>query len=353
MPTAPIETDALVIGAGPVGLFQVFQLGLLEHRAHVVDALPHAGGQCTELYGDKPIYDIPGMPVVTGQALVEQLLVQVRPFSPGWHLGETVHGLQRQGDRFEAITARGTRFLARTVFIAAGVGAFLPRKLRTEGLEHFEGSQVFHHYADWADHPQAREAQRIVIVGNSDAAIDAALRLAQPGGPAPQEIVLLHRRDDFRPSRAESLQALAAAREAGHVRFVPGQVAGIATTDGSLSALQVLGPDGQTTPLRCDALLVLQGLSPRLGPIAEWGLPLEHKQLVVDPATFATSEPGIYAIGDVNTYPGKKKLIVCGFHEATLAAHAAATYMRPGRPEHLEYTTSSTHLHRLLGVSPG
>jgi thioredoxin reductase (NADPH) len=344
---APIETDALIIGAGPVGLFAIFELGLLEVSAHVVDALPQVGGQPGELYPDKPIYDIPGIPVCSGQQLVDGLMKQVAPFAPHFHLGHQVSTLQRQADgRFQVGTHRGTQFVARTVFIAAGVGAFVPRKLKVEGLDALEDRQLFYSVAD-----AARFAgQRLVIVGGGDSALDWAIHFATAADHAPASVTLLHRRDGFQaaPASVARMRELVAA---GALRLVVGQVDGIEQQDDRLAAIQVLGPDGQTTSLPLDTLLVFHGMSPRLGPIADWQLALERKQLVVDTEKFQTSEPGIFAIGDINTYPGKRKLILCGFHEATLAAYAAQTIIAPGHDVPFQYTTSSTRLQRLLGVA--
>jgi thioredoxin reductase (NADPH) len=343
---APIETDALVIGAGPVGLFQVFQLGLQEIRAQVVDSLPYAGGQCVELYADKPIYDIPSVQVCTGRQLTDNLLRQIEPFGAGFHFGQVVTTLERQADgRLLAGTSLGTRFLAKTLFIAAGVGAFQPRRLKVEGLERFEGSQVFH--TAW--NPAACAGKHVVVVGGDDAALAAAVDLAQDGPQRAAGVTLLHRRDAFQAdaSRVALMRELCAA---GRMRLAIGQVTGCEAGADRLAALRVTGVEGDTQPMPLDTLLVFLGLSPKLGPVAGWGLALERKQLVVDTETFATSEPGIFAVGDINTYPGKRKLIVSGFHEATLAAFGAAAHIFPGQKIPLQYTTTSPRLHQLLGV---
>lgn len=343
-----IETDALIVGAGPVGLFQVFQLGLQDIRAHVVDSLPFAGGQCAELYADKPIYDIPGLPATTGRELVERLQQQIAPFHAPMHLGDEVAALARQPDgRFLVETRRGRRFLAKTVFIAAGIGAFQPKPLRVDGLAAFEGTQL--HYR--LDDPARFKGREVVVVGGIDVALEAAARLADPANPdRPAHLTLVHRRDVFQaaPAAVDRVHALC---DAHAMRFSAGVVGGIETgADGRLAAVKLLGGDGVTRVLPLDDLVVLQGLSPRLGPIADWGLALERKQLVVDTAQFQTSEPGIFGVGDIVHYPGKKKLILCGFHEATLAAFAAAAIVHPDEPVHLQYTTTSPKLHRLLGV---
>lgn len=352
---APIETDALVVGAGPVGLFQVFQLGLLEMRAQIVDSLPEAGGQCVELYGDKPIYDIPALPVCSGRELVQRLQQQIAPFDAGFHFGQVLTTLQREDDgRFLARTDRGTAFRAKVVVIAGGVGAFQPRTLKIDGLARFEGSQLLYRLPDAADAADAAStalppAPQVVVAGGEAGAVAAALRLADSGRHA--GVSLLHRRDVFH-AEPEALARLAALRASGAVRVVAGQVTGFDEAGGRLTALQVALADGRVQPLPADLLLVQLGLSPRLGPIADWGLRLEHRQLVVDTESFETDVPGIFAVGDVNTYPGKKKLIVCGFHEATLAAYAAARHVFPQQRVLLQYTTTSPRLHQLLGVAP-
>ena len=341
-----IETDAVVIGAGPVGLFQVFELGLLEIKAHVIDSLPHVGGQCVELYPDKPIYDLPGLPVCTGRELAERLLQQARPFAPEFHLGQEVSTVARQADgRFLIETSRGTRLLTKVVFIAGGVGSFQPRRLRIEGIEAFEGQQLHYHAPDTATFA----GQRVIVLGGEAAAVATAIQLATAETLA-REVTLVHRRDALKadPSQLATLQAL---RDQGAVRFVAGQPTGFDADGGRLSALRLINAEAAEQALPCDAIVACLGLAPKLGPLADWGLQLEHRLLVVDPARFETSEPGIFAVGDVNIYPGKRKLLVCGFHEATLAAFAAAEIVFPGKRILLQYTTTSPRLHALLGVA--
>ena len=342
-----IATDAVVIGAGPVGLFQVFELGLLDIRAHVVDALPHVGGQPVELYPDKPIYDIPGLPVCTGQGLADALMRQCAPFAPPFHLGQTVNSVQQQPDgRWLVGTSRGTTFITKTLFIAAGVGAFEPRRLRLDGMDAHEGRQLHYHRSA----APALNGQDVLVVGDTDVAIETALALCEPTPNRARSVTLMHRRDSFKaaPDHVAQMRERCAS---GAMRFMAGQITGHDTRDGRLHAVRATGQDGQEQTIPLDALLVLQGLSPQLGPLAEWGLAMERKQLVVSTETFATSAPGVFAVGDINTYPGKRKLLVCGFHECTLAAYAAAPIVHPDRPVQLQYTTSSTHLHALLGVS--
>ena len=338
-----IETDALIIGAGPVGLFQAFQLGLLEISSHIVDALPHAGGQCVELYGDKPIYDIPGTPVTTGRGLVASLLQQVAPFQPTLHLGQQVASLQRLPDgRLHLATAQGTEFVAKTVFIAAGVGAFVPRRITMDGAERLEGSRLFYH----PDQLERFVGQTVVVNGGDDAALATALALVEQPRPA-RHVTLLHRRDGFKADEA-LIAAFRARVASGALHLVVGQPTALDD-----HTLQIANPQGDTVALPCDAVVACLGLSPRLGPIADWGLAMERKQLPVDAEKFQTCESGVFAVGDINTYPGKKKLILCGFHEATLAAWAATAIVFPGKAVPLQYTTTSTRLHTLLGVAPG
>lgn len=347
-----IETDALVIGAGPVGLFQVFQLGLLEMRAHVVDVLPHLGGQCTELYPNKPIYDIPGLPVATGQELVDRLAAQAAPMKPVYHLGQMATELRAGEDgRWQVGTSAGTRFAARSVFIAAGTGAFLPRSPTSlTGLDAHLGHQAWHYSPGNA----AVAGHQVVVLGDDDLALGNAMELAERGDAAPARVTLVHRRDQFRASPAV-LSRFMALRASGVLHFVAGQPTalldgrGQPAEPGQVQTLEVLTPVGSPAHLPMDTLLVCLGLSPRLGPITHWGMALERKQLVVDTARLETSLPGIHAVGDVNTYPGKRKLLLCGFHEATLAAYAAAERLR-GVPVQLQYTTTSPRLHQLLGV---
>jgi thioredoxin reductase (NADPH) len=342
---AVVETDAVVIGAGPVGLFQVFQLGLQGITAHVIDALPHAGGQCAELYGDKPIYDIPGVPVCTGRELAALLLSQIEPFHPHWHLGSLVRSLAQQADgRLLVETSQGSMLLARAVFICAGVGAFVPRTLKLEGIDAFVGTQV--HYQQLPTGVDTA-GQQVVVHGGDEAAVACALALA--GGPC-AGVTLLHRRDAFQ-APADLLEHLAVLRAQGRVAVAVGQIAGVEVERGHLSALQITNVHGEPERLPLDVLVPVLGISPRLGPIAEWGLAMDRKQLVVDTEAFRTTVPGIYAAGDIVTYPGKRKLILCGFHEATLAAFGAAEQLSGGAPVPTQYTTTSARLLERLGVS--
>jgi thioredoxin reductase (NADPH) len=341
-----IETDALIIGAGPVGLFQVFELGLLEIKAHIVDSLAYAGGQCIELYPDKPIYDIPAVPVCTGKELTDNLLRQIEPFGATFHLGQEVRALRKEADgRFFVETAKGTQFLTKTVFIAGGVGSFQPRQLKVEGLDKYAGTQFHYRVRD----PESFAGKHLVIVGGGDSALDWALDFVRDGPRRAASVTLIHRRDGFRaaPANVAKMRDLCAAQQ---MQFVVGQVTGIHEGDGRLTAVEVTGSDSTKRTVPLDMLLVFFGLSPRLGPIAEWGLALERRQLVVDTEKFQTSVPGIFAVGDINTYPGKKKLILSGFHEAALAAFGASPIIFPDKAVRLQYTTTSTKLHKVLGV---
>ncbi len=337
-----------MIGAGPVGLFQVFQLGLQEIRCHIVDSLPAPGGQSLALYPDKPIYDIPAVPVCTGRELVDRLLAQIAPMKATFHLAQQVSRVAPMVDgRFEVDTSAGTRFVAGTIVIAGGVGSFMPRHLKLDGIDRFIGRQVFHS----GDTIPSTIDQHVVVLGEDDAALEAALALADTLVDRPASLTLMHRRYAFKAA-PDVVDRMRAACAAGHMRFVAAQAVGFDATSDTLTQLKITGADGITTLLPTDLLLVLWGLSPKLGPIADWGLRLERKQVVVDTEKFETSVPSIFAVGDVNTYPGKKKLIVCGFHEATMAAYAAAAVVFPDRPAQVQYTTTSTRLHRLLGVTP-
>ena len=339
----PIHTDVVIVGAGPCGLFQVFELGLLGLKAHVVDSLKAAGGQCVELYPDKPIYDIPAVPVCTGQELTDRLLEQIKPFDAGLHLGQEVTQVQRQEDgRFRVVTSAATVFDAGAVVIAGGVGSFQPRKLDVPGAAEMEGSYLHYRVKD----PRAFADQDVVILGGGDSALDWALTLVDHA----RSVVVVHRRPEFRGAPA-SVAKLHALRDELRADVLIGQVKEVNAVDGVLKSVSVLGGDSVVRRVDVDQLLVFFGLSPKLGPIAQWGLEIQKKQLHVDTETFQTSIPGIYAVGDINTYPGKKKLILSGFHEGALAAFAIKEYLEPGKKVHLQYTTTSPLMHKRLGVA--
>jgi thioredoxin reductase (NADPH) len=339
---SPTEADAVIIGAGPVGLFQVFELGLLEIKAHVIDSLPEAGGQCIELYPDKPIYDIPAIPVCSGRELTNNLLKQIKPFSPKFYLGQEVTQLEKQADgRFLIRTSQDQYFLSKTVFIAAGVGAFQPRLLNLAGIESLVDQQIFYR----VKHPERFAGKRIVICGGGDSALDWVLYFADKAS----SVTLIHRRDDFKAA-PQSIAKMRELCDAGKIQLLIGQITGYETTENKLTDIVVTDIEGKTKMLPLDDLLIFFGLSPKLGPIAEWGLDIDRKQIAVDTEKFQTSITGIYAVGDINVYPGKKKLILSGFHEAALAAFAAAAYLHPEKQIQLQYTTTSPKLHKVLGV---
>jgi thioredoxin reductase (NADPH) len=330
--SVPLTTDVAIIGAGPVGLFAVFECGMLKMKCHVVDALDSVGGQCTALYPEKPIFDIPGYPVIPAAELVEQLDQQAQPFGPTFHLGQRVETLQRQNDGFLLTTSAGTRIAAKAVFIAAGAGAFGPNRPPLHGIEDYEGKSVFYYVKKRADF----QAKRVVIAGGGDSAVDWALALE---GIA-DTISVVHRRDKFRAAPESSAKLAALAKDGRIELVVPYQLHALEGDAGQISAVIVRDLDGKTRTLPADALLPFFGLSMDLGPIAHWGLAIEKHHLAVEPSRCETSEPGIFAIGDVAAYPGKLKLILTGFAEAAMASHAAHSRVFPGQALHFEYSTS-------------
>ena len=337
-----IVCDTVIIGAGPVGLFQVFELGLLGLDAHVVDSVPHVGGQCAELYPDKPIYDIPAVPVCSGRELIERLQQQIRPFAPRFHLGHTVTALERMANgRFGLRTSGGLAFDAGAVIVAGGLGAFAPRTLDLPEAAPLVGRTLHYKVAQ----PALFDGQDIVVAGGGDAALDWALALVD----RVRSLVLVHRSSSFRaaPASVARMQALC---DEGRMQLCEGDIVGLETADGVLAQVRVRTRSGMVQRIGAAHLLVCWGLHPALGPIADWGLALERQQLVVDPSTFQTSTPGVFAVGDINTYPGKKKLILSGFHEAALCAFAAHAHLHPGDKVNLQYTTTSPALQRRLGV---
>jgi thioredoxin reductase (NADPH) len=345
----PIETDVAVIGAGAVGMFQVFQLGLQGLHCHLIDALPHLGGQCAQLYPDKPIYDIPGIPACSGAELVARLSEQMAPFAPTLHLGQQVQTLtQDDAGHWVLCTSAGTTIRSKAVVIAAGVGSFVPKTLKIEGIESLVGHSVHYHPADVGTLPL--QGQHVLVHGGDELAIQAAIAALNY---APASVSLMHRRDVFAAPQAllEQLQAHRAAHRIQVVVAQPQYLQAQAQGQGpALGAVEVMLADGSLHTVPAQQWLIYQGISPKLGPIAEWGLELVKKQLPVNTGTFVTEAPGIYAVGDINIYPGKRKLLLCGFHEATLAGFSIAEYLTD-KPVLLQYTTTSTRLHQLLGVA--
>jgi thioredoxin reductase (NADPH) len=339
---APIETDAVIIGAGPVGLFAVFELGLVDIKAHVIDILDKPGGQCAELYPEKPIYDIPALPIVTGQELTERLMEQIKPFGAELHLGERIDSLERTADdRFLLRTDAGTEFLCKVVVIAAGGGSFTPKRPPLAGIEAFEGSSVLYSVRRM----EALKDKRVLIVGGGDSALDWTLSLQ----PLAKSLTLLHRRDDFRaaPHSVEKMRKLV---ETGDVRLMIGQVTALHGSGNQLEAATVNTKNGEEK-IDVDVMLPFFGLTMKLGPVADWGLQLNENLIPVDTEKFETSEKGIFAVGDINTYPGKLKLILSGFHEVALMAQQAHKYVYPGKKLLFQYTTSSSSLQKKLGVN--
>ncbi len=341
-----ITTDVVIVGAGPCGLFAVFELGLLDIRAHLVDILPKVGGQCAELYPEKPIYDIPGFPIVTGQGLVDNLIEQIKPFSPTFHLGQMIEAVEAIGSaeapRFRVVTDAGTVFDTKAVVIAAGGGSFQPKKPPIPGIEEYEHGSVF--YA--VRRMEQFRGREILIIGGGDSALDWTLNLQ----PIARRVTLMHRRDDFRaaPHSVEQMRALVAS---GQMDMRLGQVTGLRGENGKLQAAICRGSDNEVFEVACDTMLPFFGLTMKLGPIADWGLNLNENLIPVDTEKFETSTPGIFAIGDINSYPGKLKLILSGFHEAALCAQKVHRYVYPDRRLTFQYTTSSTSLQKKLGVA--
>ena len=338
-----IKTDVLIIGAGPIGLFAVFELGLLDIKVHLVDILDKVGGQCAELYPEKPIYDIPAIPLITGHGLTDALMQQIKPFNPTFHLGEMVTTLEKIGDsQFRVRTDCGKVFEAKAVAIAAGGGSFQPKRPPIPGIEPYEDKSV--HYA--VRKMDAFRDKRLLIVGGGDSALDWTLNLQ----PIARRLTLVHRRDEFRgaPDSVNKMRALVAS-DSMDLRI--GQVTLLEGSNGQLTAASIKGNDGTITRLEVDALLPFFGLTMKLDPVADWGLMLEDELIPVDTSTFETTIPGLFAIGDINTYPGKLKLILSGFHEAALMAQKAYHYVYPEKRLVFQYTTSSTSLQKKLGVA--
>ncbi len=335
------KTDVVIVGAGPVGLFAVFELGLLGMKAHVVDILDKPGGQCAELYPEKPIYDIPAWPMITGQGLTEKLIEQIAPFTPVFHLGQMVETLEKTPDGWRIVTDTGTIIESKAIVIAAGGGSFVPKKPPLLGIEAYEGKSVFYAVRKIEEF----RGRDVLIAGGGDSALDWLLNLQ----PVAKNIALVHRRDEFRaaPDSINKMRDLVAS---GKVKLHIAQLFALKGDNGGLSAVTV--KDGANEhDIPCDRLLPFYGLTMKLGPVASWGINIEKNLIPVSTATFETSTPGIFAIGDINTYPGKLKLILSGFHESALMAHAAYGYVFPGKTPRFQYSTTSSDIHEKLGVA--
>jgi len=342
MANQTIETDVVIVGAGPCGLFAVFELGLLDIKCHVVDILDKPGGQCAELYPEKPIYDIPGLPIVTGQELTDRLMEQVAPFNPQYHYNQMVTALRKLEDgTFELETDDDILFKCKVVVVAAGGGSFQPKKPPMPSIDDYEGTSVFYSVKRMEDFRD----KDILIVGGGDSALDWVNSLQ----PIAKSMTLLHRRDDFRaaPDSVNKMRELVAA---GKMNLHIGQVTNLHGSDGLLSGATVKGKEGEFE-VACNTMLPFFGLTMKLGPVAEWGLNLEENLVPVDTEKFSTSEHGIFAIGDINSYPGKLKLILSGFHEAALMSQEAFRIINPGERLLFQYTTSSSNLQKKLGVT--
>jgi thioredoxin reductase (NADPH) len=338
-----ITTDVVIVGAGPCGLFQVFELGLLGLKSEIIDSIRQPGGQCTELYPDKPIYDIPAIPMCTGEELTDGLLKQIEPFEYGMHLGEEVTTVERQDDSsFVVGTSAGQQFHAKAVVVAGGVGSFQPRAVRAAGVDNHVGTSLHYSVKD----PNVFAGKKLVIFGGGDSALDWAIELA---GKA-SHITLVHRRDEYRAVDASVRKIRSLADEGKIDVFENSKVTEFTGAPGDLTAVTIANKEGETTEISVDCALVFFGLAPKLGPIAEWGLDMNRKTINVNTETFETSEPGVYAVGDINHYPGKKKLILCGFHEAALAAFAIKQRIEPDKKVYVQYTTTSPIMHERLGV---
>ena len=336
------RTDVLIVGAGPVGLFAVFELGLFDMKCHLIDILDRAGGQCAELYPEKPIYDIPALPAVNAQELVDRLMEQIAPFKPEFTFNRMVSALEKLDDGgFRVTTDEGELFEAKVVVIAAGGGSFQPKRPPIPGIEAFEGESVFYSVRRMEE----LRGHDVVVVGGGDSALDWTLNLQ----PVARSVTLVHRRPEFRAA-PDSVNKMYALQEMKKLEFLIGQVSALRGDGGRLEGLTVKGgPDGDVV-VPCTRLLPFFGLTMKLGPIADWGLNLHENLIPVDTEKFQTSVPGIFAIGDINWYPGKLKLILSGFHEAALMAQAARRIIAPTERIVFQYTTSSTSLQKKLGV---
>jgi thioredoxin reductase (NADPH) len=337
------ETDVVIVGAGPIGLFAVFELGLLDLKTHLVDILDRPGGQCTELYPEKPIYDIPGLPIVTGQELVDRLMEQIKPFGAAFHFSEMASGLARLPDgRWKLTTDAGTQITAHVVVIAAGAGSFVPKRPPIAGIEAYEGKSV--HYS--VRKMEAFRGKHVLIAGGGDSALDWTLNLA----PIAKSLTLVHHRDGFR-AQQHSVNRMRELAAEGKIAFHVASVKALHGHGGQLSGVTLQGHDKREWQIETEALLPFFGLTIKLGPIAEFGINLHENLIPVDTARFESETPGIFGVGDIITYPGKLKLILSGFHEVALMAQAAFHICRPNEKLRFQYTTSSSSLQKKLGVA--
>ena len=337
------KTDVIIIGAGPCGLFAVFELGLLDLRCHLVDILDRPGGQCAELYPEKPIYDIPAWPVISGQDLTDRLMEQIAPFNPTFHFSQMAEKIQKlDNGNWELTTDDGTVLEAPVIVIAAGGGSFTPKKPPIPNIEQYEGESVFYAVRKM----DAFKDQDLIIAGGGDSALDWCLNLQ----PIAKSVTLVHRRDDFRaaPDSVLKMRKLVAD---GKMGLVIGNIMGIEGEGAQVDSLRVQTKDQGELDLKCSCFLAFYGLTMKLGPVADFGVNLHENLIPVDTEKFQTSEPGIFAIGDINYYPGKLKLILSGFHEAALMAQEAFRIIHPDKKLRFQYTTSSSDLQKKLGVN--
>ena len=340
-----IKCDCVVIGAGPVGLFQIFELGLLGIKTHIIDSLQQPGGQCSELYPDKPIYDIPALPIVGGQELIDRLMEQAKPFEPTYHLNQEVTELEKNTDgRFKVVTSAQTEFDAGTVVIAGGLGSFQPRSLRKPGVEKYEGDTINYKVTN----PEKYRDKNVIILGGGDSALDWTLELMKIA----KHITLIHRREEFRGAPAMAAQIIELSKS-GQLDVHLGMIKSITENEAGdiLTGLEIKKFDDEIIQIEAEEILAFYGLSPKLGPITNWNLNIDRNQLIVDTEKFQTDQPGIFAVGDINTYPGKKKLILSGFHEAALAAFGVQKHLNPDAKQFVQYTTTSPLMHKRLGIS--
>jgi len=334
------NTDVIIIGAGPVGLFAVFELGLLNIQSHLVDNLDKPGGQCSELYPEKPIYDIPARVKISGQELTDELMKQSKPFSPVFHLNQQVEKIEKSSDQlWKLTTSTGNVISAKCIVIAAGAGSFVPRKPPIENIEHYENTNVFYSIKD----KEIFKGKKILVAGGGDSALDWTNDLSSIA-----DVILIHRRKEFRAAPGTVSKMLELEKEK-KIKFIVGQLSAIRGTKQKSLEIDYKNNEEKSS-IVADFLLPFYGLKMELGPIANWGLNLYENQIVVDTEKFETSEPGIFAIGDINTYPGKLKLILSGFHESALMAQKCFSYCYPDKKNVFRYTTSSKDLHKKLGV---